>query len=116
MESEIICKCKALIDFDNIIDLEFYFNELNYNKVFEKIAYEYIFQKIFLYACIKGKKPTIEWLCNKYTDFDDIQRIAIRQMFFYAKYLLIKNKHKDMIEWYDIFLNTLRIRDKKFKN
>ena len=63
------------------------------------INFQNIYQKLFLYACIKGYQECITYLFKLYFElFDDITKIALRQMFFYGKVLL---KDKNTIKWYN---------------
>ncbi len=56
------------------------------------IGLDYIFQKVYLHACLKGRADLAEWL---QTDFfpkmNPIEQIAIRQVFPYGRYLLMKS-------------------------
>ena len=64
-----------------------------------KLAYEYIFQQVYIHACLKQKETLALWLKTEIYDkyFDIIQQAALRQMFIYADYVLRKEKekHKD---------------------
>ena len=58
-----------------------------------------IYQKLFLYSCIKNSKDCISFLMNLYnTKFDTVSKIALRQSFYYGKYLI---KNKPIRAWYD---------------
>ena len=56
----------------------------------ENYAWEYVYQKLYLHACLKKKRDIVEWLKSLFPQFDPIQQIALRQMFSYGKYLLAK--------------------------
>jgi hypothetical protein len=78
--------CKKFIEQDDLENLqEFYMENLE-----EEYPWEYIYQKLYLHACLKKKVKIVEWLQGLFSLFDPIQQIAIRQMFFYGKYLLNK--------------------------
>lgn len=78
--------CKKFIEQDDLENLqEFYMENLE-----EDYPWEYIYQKVYLHACLKKKVKIVEWLKGLFPLFDPIQQIAIRQMFFYGKYLLDK--------------------------
>ena len=49
--------------------------------------FEYIFQKIYLYACIKGDKEVIEWMKKIYDTFGDVEKIALKPTLIYGKYI-----------------------------
>ena len=106
---EIIKTCKIHIKHRDLGLLKGYYFDLQDIDISTAsgIAYEYIYQKIFLYACIIGVDDILKWLSDLYFDFDDIVKIALRQSFFYGKYLLKRYKHK--IEWYEDFLNRVRV-------
>jgi hypothetical protein len=64
-----------------------YYSETDFGK---EIAWDFIFQKIYLHAALKKQKDICEWLDTVFTKLDPIQQIALRQMFAYARYLLNK--------------------------
>ena len=104
-QEEIIKNCKQYIKDNNLEDLKLYYNnlqELNINTG----TYQYIYQKIFLYACIIGAEDILMWIVKLYEEFDQISKIALRQLFIYGKYLLKKNKHS--FSWFDEFLSKVR--------
>jgi hypothetical protein len=78
--------CKQLIEIDNLEGLqEFYMENQS-----ENYPWEYIYQKLYLHACLKKKHRIVTWLKEMFEQFDPIQKIALRQMFSYGKYLLAK--------------------------
>ena len=104
-QNEIIKNCKSYIKDNNLITLKLYYtnlHELNINVG----TYQYIYQKIFLYTCIVGAEDILKWLVELYKEFDEISKIALRQLFIYSKYLLKKNKHS--FTWFNEFLSTIR--------
>jgi hypothetical protein len=79
-------QCKTLIEKDNLEGLqEFYLENQG-----ENYAWEYVYQKLYLHACLKKKHRIVEWMRPLFDQFDPIQQIGIRQMFSYGKYLLAK--------------------------
>lgn len=78
--------CKTLIEKDNLEGLQEFYVE--YQE--EPYPWEYIYQKLYLHACLKKKHRIVEWLEPMFKQFDPIQQIALRQMFSYGKYLLAK--------------------------
>jgi hypothetical protein len=61
----------------------------------QEIDLSFVFQKLYLHACLKFKNsPIIDYLENEvYNYLPEIERIAIRQVFPYGRYL--RNKHKN---------------------
>jgi hypothetical protein len=54
-----------------------------------RIDWVLLFQKLYLHACLKGKRDAAEWLTTDiYERLDPIQKIALRQVFPYGRYLL----------------------------
>jgi hypothetical protein len=92
---------KEAITRNNVTILQEIYNTIkNKQKEVEyNINFQYIYQKLLFHACIKESKDCITFLRNLYLNkFDDVSKIALRQSFFYGKYLL---KDKNLIEWYD---------------
>jgi hypothetical protein len=55
----------------------------------------FIFQKVYLHACLKGRQEIADWLHKAmYPMMDPIQQIALRQIFSYGRHLLSKAKKK----------------------
>jgi hypothetical protein len=78
--------CKLLIEKDNLEGLQEYYMEYSG----ETYPWEYVYQKLYLHACLKKKTRIVEWMKGLFPQFDPIQQIALRQMFSYGKYLLAK--------------------------
>ena len=53
-------------------------------------VWDYIFKKIYIHACLKKNQPIVDILLKQYEDLSEIERIAIRQVFPYGRYLLAK--------------------------
>lgn len=48
-----------------------------------------VFQKVYLHACLKGRKEIASWLQDTvFPTMDPIQQIALRQVFSYGRHLL----------------------------
>jgi hypothetical protein len=77
---------KGLIEKDNLEGLQELYSEFSE----EKYAWEYVYQKLYLHACLKKKPRIVEWLELMFKQLDPIQKIALRQMFSYGRYLLAK--------------------------
>jgi hypothetical protein len=78
--------CKTLIEEDNLEELMTVYEE-NQTEIW---PWEYIYQKLYLHACLKKKADIAEHMKGLFPKFDPIQQIALRQMFSYGKYLLAK--------------------------
>jgi hypothetical protein len=67
-------------------------------KAFQEYAAEvemvdWAFQKLYLHACLKGRKEIAEWLEKSvFPTMDPIVQIALRQGFAYGRHLLRKAK------------------------
>ena len=57
---------------------------------YEGIPWDYVFQKVYVHACLKKNKVIAEFMTEKFNDLEPIQKIAVRQVFSYGKYLLNK--------------------------
>ena len=108
MQENIIHNLKELIRNDDIKELKLYCNDIiNDNKEYS-LNLEYIYKELLTYNCYYGSERMLKFLLSLYNKFDDISRIALRQMFFYCKYILIIQK-KD-IRIIENFIKTIRIK------
>ena len=55
---------------------------------YEDVPWDYIFQKVYIHACLKKQKQIVDWLMLVFTELPPIQQIAIRQIFSYGRALL----------------------------
>jgi len=53
-------------------------------------VWDYIFKKVYIHACLKKNQPIVDILLKTYEELSEIERIAIRQVFPYGRYLLAK--------------------------
>lgn len=92
---------KDLIDMDSVRGLESLYLEI-IEKTKDKeysINISHIYQQLLYYASIKEKKGILEFLVGTYFEiFGDIEKIALRQSFFYCKYLI---KDRELVGWFD---------------
>jgi hypothetical protein len=86
-------ECKILIERNDLESFKTYLIENFSNS--ENIDLSFVFQKVYLHACLKFKNsPIIDYLENEvYNYLPEIERIAIRQVFPYGRYL--RSKHKN---------------------
>ena len=89
---DICFKCKSFINNKEFDELKDYINLLILHSKEYKLPVEYIFQQVYTHACLKKQPELAGWLKENVYDvyLDDIQKIGIRQMFSYGKYLLNK--------------------------
>jgi hypothetical protein len=92
IEDQIVSELKLFINSGNLDNLKQQWKEYRDETEFDRvIAWDYIFQKIYIHAALKKQKLICDWLDIIYTEFDTIQQIALRQMFSYARHLLNKS-------------------------
>lgn len=92
-QEEIISTFKHYIKNDMLDRFEEYFYEITSEEYHNKISYPYIFQKIYLFTCIQGKREVIEFLFQVYRTFALVDRIALRPTIIYGKYLYKKDDY-----------------------
>jgi hypothetical protein len=85
IEDEIVRQIKPLINEGRLDELQILWEEIRETE--SDLAWDYIFQKIYLHAALKKRHDICEWLDVLYEDFDPMIQIALRQMFAYARYL-----------------------------
>lgn len=89
IEEDIIQEVKPLINEGNLDELKRLLNEYMHETDFgREIAWDFIFQKVYLHAALKKQKAICEWLDLLFTQLDPIKQIAMRQMFSYARHLM----------------------------
>ncbi len=54
----------------------------------DSIPWDYIFQKVYLHACLKKQKAIVDWLMLVFNGLPPIQQIAVRHVFSYGRALL----------------------------
>ncbi len=83
---EVVSTFKRYIDVGSLDTCQVYLQELL--ETYEDVPWDYIFQKVYLHACLKKQKQIVDWLMFVFNDLPPIQQIAVRQVFSYGKYLL----------------------------
>jgi len=53
-------------------------------------VWDYIFKKVYIHACLKKNQAIVDILMKQFGELSEIERIAIRQVFPYGRYLLAK--------------------------
>ena len=84
-----INELKESIDRNDLNSLKDFFHETDFND--SKIPWDYVYQKVYLYSCLKKKKEIKEWLESLFIFFNPITQIAIRQTFSYGNFIFHKN-------------------------
>ena len=109
MQQNIIDNMKDIIKNDDIINLKLYCcNIINNNSNEYSLNLQYIYKEILIFACYNSNDKILRYLLSIYDIFDEVSKIALRQVFFYCKYILIRNK-KDT-EIIENFLKRIRIK------
>tara|TARA_Y100000992_G_C21269181_1_gene495693 strand:- start:1234 stop:1575 length:342 start_codon:yes stop_codon:yes gene_type:complete len=58
-----------------------------------QISIPSMYKDLFLYSSVHGTTTVLIWFIELYYELSMIEQIALRQLFFYAKYLSKKNKY-----------------------
>jgi hypothetical protein len=91
IEEQLVSEIKPYINMGNLDGLKEQWIEYRVETEFDReIAWDFVFQKVYLHAALKKQKHICDWLDTVFTEFDPIQQIALRQMFSYARHLLNK--------------------------
>ena len=84
--SDLIYTFKELINKNDLVGFQAYLDHLL--ETYTDIPWDYVFQKVYIHACLKKRKDIVTFLLMKFEDLDPISKIAIRQVFSYGRYLL----------------------------
>jgi hypothetical protein len=90
IEDEILSELKPVIAEGNLTELQQLWEEYQETDFGRDIAWDYVFQKSYLHAALKKKKDICDWLDTLFVTFNEMTKIALRQLFPYARYLLTK--------------------------
>ena len=96
MDSTIIAEAKQHINDGNLEELQHQVCRLFDNPDLPcEPDWSFIFQKVYLHACLKGNEDIADWLKKAmYPLMDPIQQIALRQVFAYGRYLVYRARKK----------------------
>jgi hypothetical protein len=97
MSSEIIQTCKQYLNDNDLEGLQEYYRRLlnDESNEFEP-DWPYIFHRVYLHACLKGRRDAADWLAKSvYPNMDELQRIALRQIFPYGRLLLSRAEKRN---------------------
>ena len=90
VDRELLLTIKEHIVDGNLKGLQEYWKELQETEFPCKVDWTTLFQKVYLHACLKGKREIAEWFQTLFSQMDPIQQIGLRQVFPYGRYLLAK--------------------------
>lgn len=89
MNEEVVRTCKRYIEENNVCGLQVYYHDL----LESDLDWPYIYQKVYLHACLRGSDYLADWLeKDLYSLMDPIQKVALRQIFPYGRHLLKRYK------------------------
>jgi hypothetical protein len=96
MDLAIITEAKRHINDGNLEEIQRQICQLlNESDLEREPDWPFIFQKVYLHACLKGRQEIASWLHTAmYPLMDPIQQIALRQIFSYGRHLLSKAAKK----------------------
>lgn len=88
--TEVIDQLKFYIDHDALEAAQNYLFEIQETYDLSDLPMDFVFQKVYIHACLKKRRAFLPWLQTLYDALDPIQQIAVRQVFSYGKFLLNK--------------------------
>jgi hypothetical protein len=88
IEEEVIREIKEYIHIGDLEGLQVLWNDYQETDFGRELAWESIFQKVYLHAALKKQRHICEWLEGLFRTLDPIQQIGLRHVFPYARYLL----------------------------
>ncbi len=90
MVEGVICNFKRYIEAGSLEACKSYLQEIIDEYENDSIPWDYIFQKVYLHACLKKQKSIVDWLMLVFNGLPPIQQIAVRQVFSYGRSLLAR--------------------------
>lgn len=88
IEQDVICESKGYINVGDLEGLQERWIDYQETDFGRELAWEYIFEKIYIHAALKKQPFICEWLEERFHQLDPIQQIGLRHVFPYARYLL----------------------------
>ena len=89
MNKNILNEAKQLVEAGDLDGLKLFYADLRNSDV--TVASDWLFQKVYLHACLKKKQPIVDWMMEIYNnELDDITKISLKQMFPYGRWLLAR--------------------------
>lgn len=81
----VIDEIKDAIDKDDLNKVQEMYDSIDFND--SQIPWDYVFQKVYLYACLKKKQNFISWFENIFNQFNPIQQSGIRHTLNYGRFI-----------------------------
>lgn len=88
MADEIVRNFKSYVNAGKLESCQDYVHTLR--EEYEALPWDYIYEKVYLHACLRKQKHIVDWLLELYKELNPIEQIALRQIFPYGRYLLTK--------------------------
>jgi hypothetical protein len=95
MEAAIIRGCKPLIATAPLPILQEHYAALMPSNQGAAVDWPYILQKLYIHACLKGRRDVATWLASLFDALDPISRIAYRHTLAYGRALLQRVKARE---------------------
>jgi hypothetical protein len=90
-ESTELTDLKRLVEKGDLLSFQGYVLDIIQQYDAPSVEWDYLFQKVYLHACLKKKANIAKWLeVECFPKLPEIQQIAIRQVFPYGRHLLAK--------------------------
>lgn len=90
IEQEVVAEAKDYVTVGDLTGLQDLWGEYQETDFGRALAWEWIFEKIYLHAALKKRREICQWLDGLFQELDPIQQMGLRQIFPYARYLLNK--------------------------
>jgi len=87
-EKQIVTDFKTIINTGDLYEFQDLANQMLESE--ETIAWDYVFQKVYLHAALKKRADITAYMDTLFPRLGPIEQIHIRQMFSYARHLLKK--------------------------
>ena len=91
VEQSIVNDVKKIIERGSIEEMKEFWLSITTEYEFDQpIDFPWIMQKVFIHACLHGKKDIAEWLRSIFDGMDEISKIAYKHTINYGDALLRK--------------------------
>jgi hypothetical protein len=86
----VVKRFKSYVETDDLISAQGFLSGLVSDPEDLDVAWDHVYQKVYLHACLKKRHAFVEWIHTLFETLEPIEKIALRQMFAYGRYLLNK--------------------------